>query len=258
MDGPDRAGHSARAGAVPAPTPMASFDCMSPTLYRLLLPAAFITAALAIAAEPTGQPWLNFVFKPLTTLLLIAWAWPRGVEDGSRRTWLRLGLWLSLAGDIALLWPQQGFLPGLVSFLLAHLAYIVAFTRGLRLAAKPLPFVAYALLAGAILSQLWPHVPAELRAPVLVYVVALACMAAQAAAVWLAARGSALEPWARRAAIGGALFMASDATLAINKFASPVPLASLWILATYWIAQAFIAGSLRLPQISPKEEDRRS
>ena len=42
---------------------------------------------------------------------------------------MRLGLLLSLLGDIALLWPQQGFLPGLMAFLLAHIAYIVAFTR---------------------------------------------------------------------------------------------------------------------------------
>lgn len=226
---------------------------MSPTLYRLLLPAAFITAALAIASEPLGQPWLNFVFKPLTTLLLIAWAWPRGAQDGPRRRWLRVGLWLSLGGDVALLWPQSGFLPGLVSFLLAHLAYIVAFTRGWRLAIKPVPFVGYAVLAAVILSQLWPGVPADLRPPVLVYVAALACMAAQAGAVWLAERQGTLEPWVRRAAIGGALFMASDATLAINKFAMPLPFAGLWILTTYWLAQAFIAGSLRPPARGPGE-----
>jgi len=159
-----------------------------------------------------------------------------------------------LAGDVALLWPQQGFLPGLVSFLLAHLAYIVAFTRGLRFAARPLPFVAYALVAGAILAVLWPGVPGPLRGPVLVYVAALACMAAQAAAWWLAARGGADEPWARRAAAGGALFMASDATLAVNRFLSPVPASGLWILATYWLAQAAIAGSLRSGTKPPKED----
>jgi len=220
----------------------------------LLLPAAALSAALAIGADLLGFAQLFFVLKPLTTVLIIGWAWPRGADEPAKRRWLRIGLVLSLAGDIALLWPQSGFLPGLVSFLLAHLAYIVAFTRGLRLAAKPLPFVVYALLAGLILSQLWPGVPAPLRGPVLVYVAALACMAAQAAAVWLAARGGSAEPWTRRAAIGGALFMASDATLAVNKFAAALPAASLWILATYWLAQAFIAGSLRHPHISSEDK----
>ena len=48
---------------------------------------------------------------------------------------------LSLVGDVALLWPREGFLPGLVAFLLAHLAYLAAFTRVQPLAARraPLP-----------------------------------------------------------------------------------------------------------------------
>ena len=87
---------------------------MSPTLYRLLLPAAFLTAALAIAAEPTGQPWLNFVFKPLATLAVIGFAAQRGEAGSAPRRWLLAGLLLSLAGEVALLWPQRGFLPGRV------------------------------------------------------------------------------------------------------------------------------------------------
>ncbi|HEV8689098.1 MAG TPA: lysoplasmalogenase [Ideonella sp.] len=218
-----------------------------------LLPAAALSAALTIAADWAGIGALHFVLKPLTTLLIITWAWSRGGDAPARQRWVRIGLVWSLVGDVALLWPQQGFLPGLVSFLLAHLAYIVAFTRGLRFAARPLPFVAYALVAGAILSVLWPGVPPALRGPVLAYVAALACMAAQAGAWWLAARGGPDEPWARRAALGGVLFMASDATLAVNRFLSPVPASGLWILATYWAAQAAITGSLRSGTNSLKE-----
>jgi uncharacterized membrane protein YhhN len=50
---------------------------------------------------------------------------------------------------------------------------------------------------------------------------------------------------ARRAALGGLLFMVSDTLLAVNKFAQPLPLSALWILSTYWLAQACIASSLR-------------
>jgi uncharacterized membrane protein YhhN len=49
-------------------------------------------------------------------------------------------------------------------------------------------------------------------------------------------------------ALGGALFLASDALLAINKFAGPLPLAGLWILASYWLAQTFIASWLEPPR----------
>lgn len=204
--------------------------------------ALLLSATLAIASAPWAldAPWLNFIFKPLATLVVIAYAWPRGQDTPVPRRWVLAGLVCSLAGDVALMWPQRGFLPGLVSFLLAHLAYLWAFTRTQRLAARPLPFVAYAALAAGILSLLWPGVPAALRLPVLAYVACLAAMAAQAAVLWRsgAKRGAVL-------ALGGLLFMTSDALLATNKFAGPLPLASLWVLGTYWSAQWCIASWLK-------------
>ena len=146
---------------------------LMPPRAPLLLLAAALSGALAIAADPLGQAWMRFAFKPLTTALLIAWAWPRGSGDGPRRGWIRAGLLLSWVGDVALLWPDQGFLPGLVSFLLAHLAYIAGFSRWQPLGRPWAPFAAYTALAGAVLWQLWPGVPVALRAPVLVYVAAL-------------------------------------------------------------------------------------
>jgi uncharacterized membrane protein YhhN len=162
---------------------------------------------------------------------------------------VRLGLVLSLAGDVFLLWPRQGFLPGLVAFLLAHLAYIAAFCVPLRLAARPAAFVAYALVASAMLGWLWSGIPAPLRAPVIAYVLCLATMAAQAFGWWrqAVANRSPDAPLARSAAIGGALFMVSDSLLATNRFGMPLPLAGLWILASYWFAQWFIASSLAAP-----------
>ncbi|MCC7152574.1 MAG: lysoplasmalogenase [Rubrivivax sp.] len=203
-------------------------------------------AALAIAAAPwaLNAPWLAFVFKPLATLLIIALAWPRGCSTPTLRRWVLAGLLLSLVGDVALLWPQQGFLPGLVAFLLAHLAYLVAFTRVQRLAARVWPFVLYGVVGGLILAWLWAGVPAGLRVPVVMYLIALASMAAQALVLWRAAPAAGA---ARRLALGGALFVASDALLAVNRFAGPLPMASLWVLATYWVAQVCIVSWLAPP-----------
>lgn len=211
----------------------------------ILAAGAVLSAAAAILSAPwaLAQPWMNLVFKPLATVLIIALAWPRGQGTPQRR-WVLAGLGLSLGGDVALLWPQQGFLPGLVSFLLAHLCYLVAFTRTQRLAARLGPFAAYAAIAAAVLAALWPGVPAALRVPVLAYVLCLAGMAAQTAVLWRCDPGN---PAARRLALGGALFLASDALLATNRFALPLPMASLWILLPYWTAQACIATWLRPP-----------
>jgi len=177
-------------------------------------------------------------------VLIIAFAWRRGSDAPRARRWVLAGLLLSLAGDVALLWPQQGFLPGLVSFLLAHLAYLAAFCGVQRLAARPAAFAAYAVIAGAILARLWPGVPEALRIPVAAYVVFLAAMAAQAGVLWLAARGTARERRALTLALGGALFVVSDALLGTDKFLLPLPAASLAILATYWAAQWCIAAWL--------------
>jgi len=220
--------------AMPLPTPW-------------LAVAALLSGSLAVLSAPWAldQAWLNYVFKPLTTLLIIAYAWPRGRDLPAVRRWVLAGLWLSLAGDVALMWPQQGFLPGLVSFLLAHLAYLRAFTcAGSRLAARWAPFVAYGLLAALILSRLWPGVPSGLRLPVLAYVLCLASMAAQAAVVALQARGTPRQAAGGVLALGGALFLCSDALLATNRFAAPLTMSGLWILSTYWLAQWCIASWL--------------
>ncbi|MFD2454335.1 lysoplasmalogenase family protein [Ideonella paludis] len=67
----------------------------------------------------------------------------------------------------------------------------------------------------------------------------LGAMAAQAAVLWRQG-----EPRGCVLAVGGALFMLSDALLATNKFAGPLPLASLWVLSSYWAAQWCIATGL--------------
>ncbi|MET0349937.1 MAG: lysoplasmalogenase [Rhizobacter sp.] len=210
----------------------------------LMMPFAVAASALlAIAAAPwaLGLSWLAFVFKPLTTVLLIGHALSRGDGPPGMRRWLLAGLVASLAGDVALLWPRQGFVPGLLSFLVAHLCYLVAFTRDAPLLrATPAAFAAYAVVAGALLAVLWPGVPGPLRVPVLAYVVCLAAMAAQAAARAVRLR----QPLATRAAVGGALFVCSDALLAFDRFSAPLPAASLLVLATYWAAQWCIASSL--------------
>jgi uncharacterized membrane protein YhhN len=218
---------------------------------RLLPAATLLSAALAIAAGVGVLPivWL-FVFKPLTTVLVIVHAWRRDGGKPTLRRAVLAGLVLSLGGDVALLWPKQGFLPGLICFLLAHLCYLLAFTRAARLAARWVPFVFYAVVAGGILSQLWPGVPPALRIPVVAYVLCLAAMAAQAAVVWRVSRHNGGAKRAAGLALGGLLFVASDALLATNKFHTALPMASVWILSTYWAAQWCIASWLKPREFS--------
>jgi uncharacterized membrane protein YhhN len=214
-------------------------------VLRFVLPAlGAVAAVLAIASASwaLNQPWLNFAFKPLATLCVIAWCGLSATDDPRLKRWLLAGLGFSLAGDVALLWPVSGFLLGLVSFLIGHLSYLVALTSRVRFGARPSAFVAWALVAGVVLAWLWPGVPADLAAPVVVYVSALAAMAAQASTVWLVNRSGVDEPRWRLVALGAALFVVSDAILAADKFVGGVPMPTLWNLAIYWLGQWFIAS----------------
>ena len=196
-----------------------------------------VAACLAIAGAlfaPSSLP-LHYVFKPVTTLLLIAIAW-RSVDVHGFRTGVLAGLGFSLLGDVALMLPVDAFAVGLGAFLLAHLAYIAAFRRRANVRDVIAAGVVYALIATGLLSVLLPEVPSALRWPVLAYVVVLVGMAAFA----FGARGTA----GARLAVGGALFVLSDSLLAWDRFVEPLPFSPIWVLASYWAAQWCIARSV--------------
>lgn len=205
------------------------------------LPVVLASAALAIVgAETDGLRELHYVFKPLTTLLIAVMVM-RAVspQPGYRRAVLA-GLVLSLLGDVFLMLPGDWFAFGLGGFLLAHLCYLRAFRLRGDWFRPVWPVPIYGAIAAVVLACLWPHLPALLKVPVVIYVIALAGMAAQAAAIWRSrpAVTTAL------AALGGACFVVSDALLAVDRFAAAIPFASVWVLLTYWTAQWCIARSV--------------
>lgn len=201
-------------------------------------------AALAAASGALGITPVHVVFKPLALVILIGFAQMRMRAVGMSGHFallLTAGLVASLAGDVLLMWSQF-FVPGLVCFLLAHLAYIALFASGIGLFPRRRTLIATLAVGGLMYAYLWSGgLPAGLRVPVGIYVVVIACMAAQALG-----RAAVLgDPSARRVAAGACLFMLSDALLATNRFVVPLPLASLWVLASYYAAQWFITAFVR-------------
>lgn len=213
---------------------------MTHARWRLLV---VVAATAAIASHYLGQAWVHYAAKPLATLLVVGFALSLPAEDARYRRWVVIGLLWSTLGDVLLMLPWDWFLQGLLAFLVAHLAYLLAFARRARLGARLAPFALYALVAAAILAWLWPGIPAQMRIPVVVYVAALGSMAAQAAAIWMIRRDAP----SACAAIGAALFLLSDSLIAINRFGEPFEASRLLVLATYWAAQWLIARSLARP-----------
>ena len=205
-----------------------------------LLIAVF--AFLAIRGHyPGAGRWLVYVFKPLTTVLIIALAArPQPLTHLGYRTPILIGLVFSLFGDVFLMLPGDLFLPGLVSFAVTHVCYLVAFRSDVSLAPRWPPFALLGAVAVALLAVLWPGVDPALRAPVVLYAALLAAMAAQATgrAAALGRRAAGL------AAAGAVLFMASDSFLALDRFRFPFEASRAVVLSSYFTAQWLIAMSV--------------
>lgn len=214
--------------------------------WRFLLPAAVACAVGAIVGSLLGGPWLYYVAKPLTTLLIFALAWKATPSVSPRyRALVLIGIAFSLCGDVFLMLPgTRWFLPGLASFLLAHLCFIAAFFKDSTFAQKAAGFAPFAIFAAINLFFLIPKLPHDLLGPVLAYVFVLASMAGTALARWRNLRNApTLTESAWHAALGGATFVVSDCVLAWHLFGGGVPLHEVWILSTYFFAIFHIARS---------------
>ena len=203
-----------------------------------LIVAILVSGALAIIGVERKQRVLEVVFKPLTTILLF------GVVGWPETTFARLvaaGIAFSLAGDIALLWSSKAaFLIGLGTFLVAHVAYVIAFIGVAEPSWAVLPVAAVVAIATAsTVRAIWVGAD-EVRWPALAYAVVISVMVVSAAAML----GGPL-PAAPFAAVGAALFYLSDSSLARNLFAKPIPHVALLTLGVYWLGQRGIALAAR-------------
>ncbi len=206
----------------------------------MMILLSLITSTLAIWGEYQSKRTLVYIFKPLTTLLIIGVALS-GLSDATTTyPWLIVaGLVFCLGGDIFLMLPAKYFIVGLISFLIGHLLYIGAFVSdgGFHLALVWLiPLAVYGIVFYRILA---PGLN-KLRVPVIIYILAILIMAWQAWGRW-----SAFPSTATLLAVSGAaFFVISDSFLAYDRFRQKFKSARILVLSTYWIAQWLIAYSV--------------
>lgn len=208
------------------------------TLSLWLFAAAVIAALVAVEAR---RPILFGLAKPLATLSLV---WVVGVPPlGPVAALVALGLVLSLAGDVALLWDTTtAFLGGLALFLVAHLCYATAFlTEGVQGAVWWAPLVGFLVFAGPsawLVHKIWPRLSPTLRLPVVFYAVAITTMLGGAFA-------TLAGPWPPQvsgaAALGALIFYLSDVNLAWNQFRHKFRHGQTVTLSVYWLGQLGIA-----------------
>jgi len=142
-------------------------------------------------------------------------------------------------GDVCLLSKKQGFfLAGLSAFLLGHLGFAVAFALGgPQWLVVALAVATLAAPARIVLRWLGPSLPAEMKTPVLAYVVVITAMVALS--IGFTGAGGP-----RTALIGALMFYLSDLSVARDRFVVSTFFNRLWGHPLYFIGQLFLAASV--------------
>jgi uncharacterized membrane protein YhhN len=186
--------------------------------------------------------------KPLLMPILILLIW-NNKKQIPLFPWMIGGLILSWAGDV-LLQMKNLFIPGLISFLLAHICYITYFIKINKerkgiLQLQPLiglPVVIYIIL---FLWLLFPFLD-TMKIPVTIYSITIGMMLLMSINLQRKINNNASVLF-----FNGALqFVISDSILAVNLFAYHHVTLSICVMATYASAQYLLTKASRMVQES--------
>jgi uncharacterized membrane protein YhhN len=237
----DRAQHPPTLAAPAAVTPNLAWPAV----------ASAVSAIIDWIGVATRRARIEYGAKPAAILFLIVWillAVPPATAWKLPCVLVLAALALSLVGDILLMLPSAQFIAGLVVFLLAHLAYILAFNwgRGFPGAAQGLVAAGVAIVLVLILSPVRAGLRRAGRA---VLVVPVAAYAITLGAMLWSALGALLQPsWLAHGAwwiaFGGLAFFASDVSLVWDRFVGPIPGRRVTTHMLYHAAQLALTGGV--------------
>ncbi len=209
--------------------------------WPVLMAAAATIAGVvaALAAHQRGRPWAYGAAKALASAGFVAAALSSGVPSEVWARWALAALVLSSIGDVALaVRGRGGFIVGLLSFLVAHASYTVAFVRlGVDAGALLVSVALAALVLGILGRSLAARVPSPLRRWVAAYVVVLVAMLATGVAAGLRHERAWL-------ALGAVLVAGSDGAVARERFGTRGFVNKALGLPTYYLGQTWIAWTI--------------
>jgi uncharacterized membrane protein YhhN len=193
-----------------------------------------------VVAEHRESKLGVWIAKPVASLAFVAIAMLSGAGSSVYGQRIVAALVLSMVGDVLLI-PRGElfFMLGLGSFLLGHVAFAAAFASiDYDRTIAAVAFAVVAALAVVIARWLWPHVPAKLRVPVLLYIGVITVMVSLAIGTAPTSYGFLTVP-------GAVAFFLSDLSVARDRFVSPGFTNRLWGLPLYYLAQVLLALSVR-------------
>lgn len=199
-----------------------------------------ISAAAVLMAILFDVQVLYLAAKPLLMITLALYFISASKGYPSWRVYVVIALVFSWAGDVFLI-SNDMFIAGLVSFLMAHVFYIIAYHKTGAASGKlrPLDIIKFILFGALLIWTIYPGLGGMLI-PVLIYALLLLSMG-----VWAHKRRGATSATSfTLVATGAILFVISDGLIAVNKFAFEVPAERLLVMSTYITAQYLIVRGL--------------
>jgi len=198
---------------------------------RVLYLIGFLCAVIFIASIIPFHPYSgSFIIKavPCLCLSLIVLRNVKGIQGKL----LIIGLLFSAAGDVTLdIDRKKLFILGLIFFLLAHVFYIIAFSRNFQIQKSRFFIAAILIVYALIIGFLLRNIPGKRLVPVMVYLLVITIMAVTASFI--------STEW-KIIFCGALIFMISDTVIAINKFLIPIPNSTVFNISIYYIAQFII------------------
>ncbi len=221
----------------------------------------FFIACLNIIAVSGMVPALNILVKPLICISLAVYLIRTcNMQTGFNRLAFA-ALLFSCFGDSFLLFAAaypNFFIYGLVSFLVAHIVYAIAFFRDFKNDPQASKVFGHAMLfiMGVFSLSYYSWIRDylnDLRIPVMAYMFVISIMAILAG--YRYKRVNLLS--FRLIYIGAIFFIASDSLLAYNKFVEPFPLSGIAIMGTYMLAQYLIVMGVVQRVVTPQQNDNK-
>lgn len=193
-----------------------------------------------LVSEYSGSRSGVWMTKPLAATGFLAAALVSGALASTYGTWILVGLALSLLGDVLLI-PRESksaFRAGVLSFLLGHVAYAIAFLiRGVSPLAVVLAAVVLIGPAWVVLRWLRPNVGPDMRVPVHAYVGVISVMVVLAVGTVAAHGGTNIL-------VGALMFYFSDLAVARERFVEHTFTNKAWGLPLYFGGQLVLALSV--------------
>ena len=159
--------------------------------------------------------------------------------------WFLLGLFFGLMGDVFLMWPDRLFLPGLVSFLINQILYVIGFSTYYNAGGNQLMQIGlYILMLAAVMVVIYllfkgmeKNNMQRMKLPVGIYALIITLMVISAVETFF-------FHWPVTASVlvtlGAVSFYVSDIMNAWTRFVGPINNGRFKIMSTYHAAQILI------------------